>query len=100
MGIHDDGHPRLAARRRLLPGPISKGSDQIAGFVDTYFNAFNAARIREACQLLARAINDGATVGLSLSGALTPAGLGGVITPLMDHGSVHSVPSTGATPHQ
>jgi hypothetical protein len=42
-------HPR----RRLRPPPLEKGSQEVVALVDTYFNAYNASRIREACQLLA-----------------------------------------------
>jgi deoxyhypusine synthase len=93
---HGPGDGRLDARRRLLPPAMSRGSSEVAELVDTYFNAYNAARIREACRLLARVIDSGATVGVSLSGALTPAGLGSVITPLMERGFIDYISSTGA----
>jgi deoxyhypusine synthase len=85
-------HPR----RRLRPPPLVKGSEEVVALVDTYFNAYNASRIREACQLLARVIQEGATIGVSLSGALTPAGLSSVITPLIEAGFIDYVSSTGA----
>lgn len=72
------------------------GSREVVELVDTYFNAYNAARIREACRLLATVIDEGATVGMSLSGALTPAGLGSIITPLIENGFVDYIASTGA----
>src|SRR5688572_20450874 len=72
------------------------GSREVVELVDTYFNAYNGARIRESCRLLAKVIDEGATVGMSLSGALTPAGLGSVITPLIENGFVDYVASTGA----
>jgi deoxyhypusine synthase len=68
----------------------------VADLIDTYYNAYNAARLREACQLFARIIDSGATVGLSISGALTPAGLSSIITPLMRAGFVDYISSTGA----
>jgi deoxyhypusine synthase len=86
----------LHPRRRLRPPPLDKASSAIADLIDTYYNAYNAARLREACQLFARIIDSGATVGLSLSGALTPAGLSSVITPLMRAGFVDYISSTGA----
>lgn len=86
----------LRPTRRLRPPPMRNPSEETAALVDTYFNAYNAARIREACQLLARIIDEGATIGLSLSGALTPAGLSSVLTPLMEAGFVDYVASTGA----
>jgi deoxyhypusine synthase len=66
--------------------------------VDTYFQAYNAGRLREACQLFAnKMLNSDVTIGMSLTGALTPAGLGGsCIVPLMKAGFVDWIVSTGA----
>jgi deoxyhypusine synthase len=88
----------LHERRRLQPPPLedSASHEAVAQLIDTYYNAYNAARLREACQLLVRAIDEGATVGLSLSGALTPAGLSPVLVPLLRHGFVDYISSTGA----
>jgi deoxyhypusine synthase len=72
------------------------GSEEVASLIDTYFSAYNAARLREACQLMVRAIDAGATIGVSISGALTPAGLSSVLTPLMRKGFVDYISSTGA----
>jgi deoxyhypusine synthase len=62
------------------------------------FLAYNAARLRESCRLLAEKMLAGSgTVGLSLSGALTPAGLGiACIAPLMRGGYVDWIVTTGA----
>ncbi|HEX9101009.1 MAG TPA: deoxyhypusine synthase [Polyangia bacterium] len=86
----------LHEKRRLQPPPLDTASDEIARFIETYFNAYNAARLRESCQLFARMIDAGATIGLSLSGALTPAGLSSVLTPLMRKGFIDYISSTGA----
>jgi len=68
----------------------------VVSLIDTYFNAYNAARLREACQTFARMIDSGCTIGLSISGALTPAGLSSVIVPLIQNGFVDYISSTGA----
>lgn len=86
----------LHAKRRLMPPPMDTASPDIATFIDTYFNAYNAARLREACQLFVKMIDSGATIGVSISGALTPAGLSSVITPLMRNGFIDYISSTGA----
>jgi deoxyhypusine synthase len=86
----------LHARRRIRPAPLDEGSSEVAHLIDTYFNAYNAARLREACQTFARMIDGGATIGLSLSGALTPAGLSSVLVPLIRRGYVDYLSSTGA----
>jgi deoxyhypusine synthase len=86
----------LHEKRRLQPPPLDHASDEVARFIETYFNAYNAARLRESCQLFARMIDSGATIGVSISGALTPAGLSSVLTPLMRKGFVDYISSTGA----
>ena len=75
---------------------MDAGSEEVARLIETYFNAYNAARLREACQLFARTLDDGALVGVSLSGALTPAGLSSILVPMMHAGFIDYVSSTGA----
>src|SRR5262249_38875232 len=57
-----------------------------------------AGRLREACQIFSRKmLADDVTVGLSLSGALTPAGLGiSALVPLVEAGFIDWIVSTGA----
>ena len=86
----------LHAKRRIRPAPLDRGSRDVAALIDNYFNAYNAARLREACQAYARMIDGGATIGMSLSGALTPAGLSSVLVPLMRAGFIDYLSSTGA----
>ncbi len=66
--------------------------------MDTFFLAYNAARLREACHLMTKQIlQPRVTVGLTLSGALTPTGLGSAaIVPLIERGFVDWIVSTGA----
>jgi deoxyhypusine synthase len=70
----------------------------IVDLVDGYFTAYNSARLREICHLLSQEVfQEGVTVGLSLSGAMTPAGFGvSVLAPLVRHGFVDYIISTGA----
>src|SRR5262252_10804632 len=86
----------LHEKRRLQPPPLDKAPSEIADFIETYFNAYNAARLRESCQLFARMIDDGTTIGVSIAGALTPAGLSSVLVPLMKAGFIDYISSTGA----
>ena len=76
-----------------MPAEIS-----VVDLIDGYFTAYNSARLREICHLLSREVmKEGVTVGLSLSGAMTPAGLGvSVIAPLMRNGFIDWIISTGA----
>jgi deoxyhypusine synthase len=61
-------------------------------------DAYNGGRLRAACHLLRdRYSQENVTVGLSIAGALTPAGLGpSTIIPLMNHGFVDWITTTGA----
>ncbi|MGH2484652.1 MAG: deoxyhypusine synthase family protein, partial [Ktedonobacterales bacterium] len=70
----------------------------VAELVEQYFVAYNGARLREACQLIAqKMLRPNVTVGLTISGALTPAGLGhSTIVPLIEAGYVDWIVSTGA----
>ncbi len=86
----------LHPKRRIRPAPLARGSADVAALIDTYYNAYNAARLREACQTFARMIDSGATVGVSIAGALTPAGLSSVLVPLMEAGFNDYLSSTGA----
>jgi deoxyhypusine synthase len=88
---------RFLHGQRIEP-PAIDGKMSIVDLIDTTFNAYNAARFREACQLFTeRILADDVTVGMSLSGAMTPAGLGmAAIIPLMRAGFVDWIVSTGA----
>src|SRR4051794_12887893 len=82
---------------RLLPEPIRKGM-KVADLIDTTFKAYNGGRLAEACRLFTQKMIAGeGTVGMSLTGALTPAGLGkSAIIPLLRAGFVDWIISTGA----
>ena len=85
------GYPRL--------NPLGVGRDiSVADLIDQAFLAYNGGRLREAAQLLTRKMlpRDGC-IGMSLTGALTPAGLGkSCLIPLMKAGFVDWIISTGA----
>ena len=92
---HMDKNTYLSGKR-VLPKPISKDSD-IASVIDN-MDAYNGGRLRAACQLMREKYSaDDVTIGLSLAGALTPAGLGpSTVIPLMNHGFVDWLVATGA----
>jgi deoxyhypusine synthase len=83
--------------QRIDPHPIT-GRESVAELVDNAFLAYNAGRLSEACRLFAeRMLEDDVTVGMSLTGAMTPAGLGmSTIIPLLEAGFVDWMVSTGA----
>jgi deoxyhypusine synthase len=74
------------------------GRMSVADLVDTAFLAYNGRRLRDACRLFAeKMLADDTVVGISLTGALTPAGLGmSCIIPLIENGFVAWMVSTGA----
>ena len=97
------GSPRKSPKSFLSGKPIRyyrpQGSPDIRRLIDEGFQAYNAARLGEAChiytdKMLARTHDT--TIGLTVAGALTPAGLGGCIIELMERGLVDFIISTGA----
>jgi deoxyhypusine synthase len=90
------GKAKYLAGKRILPKPTSKDTS-IVSLIDN-MDAYNGGRLRAACHLLRdRYSQEDVTVGLSLAGALTPAGLGpSTIIPLMNHGFVDWITATGA----
>src|SRR3989441_5231005 len=83
--------------QRINPKAIT-GRESVPELVDNAFLAYNAGRLGEGCRLFAeRMLEDDVTVGMSLTGAMTPAGLGmSTIIPLIEAGVVHLILSTGA----
>jgi deoxyhypusine synthase len=83
--------------RRINPTAIT-GTETVAELIDNAFLAYNAGRLREACLLFTeRMLEPEVTVGMSLTGAMTPAGLGmSTIIPLLEAGFVDWIISTGA----
>src|SRR5512142_3147835 len=77
---------------RLRPGM------SVVDLVDVYrrAGAFNGGRLAEACDLFGRMIDSGATIALTVTGAMTPAGMGGAIQAMIEAGFVDLVISTGA----
>src|SRR5947199_9365610 len=85
------------SHRRIDP-PALTAQTPLTGVIEEGFLSYNAGRLREACRLFAtKMLADDTVVGLSLSGALTPAGLGAsCLVPLVEAGFVDWVVSTGA----
>ncbi|MBD2353166.1 deoxyhypusine synthase [Tolypothrix sp. FACHB-123] len=83
--------------QKIAPIPMSTDIG-VVDLIDNYFTAYNSARLREICQLLSREVlTPGVTVGVSLSGAMTPAGFGvSALAPLIRNGFIDWMISTGA----
>ncbi|MBF0501602.1 MAG: deoxyhypusine synthase [Candidatus Riflebacteria bacterium] len=82
---------------RIDPMGIAKGMS-VADLIDANFLAYNAGRLREGCRLyVEKMLKKDVTIGMSLAGALTPAGLGkSVVIPLIKAGFIDWIISTGA----
>src|SRR5437879_781685 len=85
------------SHKRIDP-PALAGDTSLTQLVEEAFLSYNGGRTREACKLFtAKMLADNVTVGLSLSGALTPAGLGiSCLVPLIEAGFLDWIVSTGA----
>jgi deoxyhypusine synthase len=93
----------MMSKKRWLSGPSIRPDPIAAGMtaadlVDTAYLAYNGGRLREACELYTqKMLADDALVGMSLTGALTPAGIGMTcLIPLVESGFVDWIVSTGA----
>jgi deoxyhypusine synthase len=85
------------SQKRIDP-PHLTSDTPVSQLVEEVFLSYNAGRMREASRLFVNKFLDPkTTVALSVSGALTPAGLGmSCLIPLMEAGFVDWVISTGA----
>jgi len=83
--------------QRIMPRNLT-GKEKLTHIVDEVFLAYNSARLKEGCQLFVeKMLGANVTIGMSLSGALTPAGLGcSNIIPLIKAGFVDWIVATGA----
>lgn len=84
-------------KRKIDPPGMGPGISA-ADLLDDYFCAYNSARLKEAAHLLVKKVLEpDVTVGVSVSGAMTPAGLGaGLLIPLVKAGFIDYIVSTGA----
>ena len=97
------GTPGHAPKDYLKGKPIKyyrpRGSAEVRQLIEGGFQAFNAGRLSEACHIFTDkmlAPENDTTIGLTVAGALTPAGLGGCVIELMDRGLIDFMISTGA----
>ncbi|GCE25236.1 deoxyhypusine synthase [Dictyobacter alpinus] len=88
----------LLSGSQILPHRV-RPNMTVTELIDEQFQAYNGARLNEAARVFAeRMLNPelDVTVGLTMAGALTPAGLGGCVLTLMEYGFVDFIISTGA----
>ncbi|MBK7996525.1 MAG: deoxyhypusine synthase [Blastocatellia bacterium] len=91
------GWKKIFIRKKIDPSPITANTT-VTELIENNFLSYNAGRLREACQLFVeKMLDEDVTVGLSITGALTPAGLGiSALIPLIENGFVDWIISTGA----
>ena len=102
MPYRSPGAPK-SAKSFLKGKPIRyyrpKGSTAVRTLIDDGFQAFNAARLGEACRIYCDKMlsrRHDTTIALTIAGAMTPAGLGGCVISLMERGLIDFIISTGA----
>lgn len=97
--MHDENHELsdYLNGERIAPSGIRKGISA-ADLIDEAFLAYNGGRLGEAARLLVRKVlKPDVTLGVTLTGALTPAGLGrSCLIPLIEAGVIDWMISTGA----
>jgi len=91
------GKQQFLRGNRILPKPIT-GKESLPELIDNTFLAYNAGRLQEACRLFTeKMLKPNVTIAMSLSGAMTPAGIGSsVVIPLINAGYIDWIVSTGA----
>ncbi len=99
-GEKDGKHPGHAA---WLDAPSIEplqlaGNENVADLIDRCFSksGFNGRKLAEGAKLYAQMLDADATVALTLAGAMTPIGMGGVITSLIEKGFIDFIIATGA----
>jgi deoxyhypusine synthase len=93
-----EGKKQYLRGKRILPKPLT-GKESLPDLMDSAFLAYNAGRLQEGARLFAEKMlaNDSVTVGMSIAGAMTPAGLGASsVIPLIKAGFVDWIVATGA----
>jgi deoxyhypusine synthase len=88
---------KFLSGKQIVPKAVKKDVS-LVDLVENHFQAYNAGRLKVACRLMnEKLLNENVTIGMSVTGALTPAGLGGgCFVPLIENGFVDWIVSTGA----
>ena len=82
--------------KKIDPPKISAHMS-ISDLIDFYeCTGFNARRLAEAAHMFKKMIDSGATTCLTISGAMTPIGLGKSISALIENGFIDWIITTGA----
>jgi deoxyhypusine synthase len=100
-GPNASQNPPCRADKMDLPTIDPLDLDQartVADLIDHVYarSGYNARRLAEAAQLYRRMIEEGATICMTLAGAMTPIGMSGIINTLIKAGFIDAIISTGA----
>jgi len=85
-------------RKKILSKKLKKGL-KVTELIREYYQAYNSARLSEACRLFVEKMLDpkrDVTIGITIAGALTPAGMSGQIVSMMENGFIDFIIATGA----
>lgn len=94
--------PKVLRKKYLSRPPVEpmrlRPRMSVEDLVDVYrrAGAFNGGRLAEGCDLFGRMIDSDATIALTVTGAMAPAGMGGAIQAMIEAGFVDLIVSTGA----
>jgi deoxyhypusine synthase len=83
---------------RIYPNSPNLNKPTVNDLIKYYTasGAYNGGRLSEACKIYQKMIEEDVTICLTLSGALTPTGIGGLINELIKKGLIDFIISTGA----
>lgn len=89
---------KFLSGKKIVAKKLTKGLG-VSDLVENYFQAYNSARLNESCRLLAERMLDpkrDVTIGITIAGAMTPAGMSGMIVSMMENGFIDFIIATGA----
>ncbi len=90
-------HRRAFTRARPVSPPPIRGDESPGAIIDQMFNAYVGRQVRTAYELMQRSIDERYAVFLTLSGAMTPAGIHqSCLIPLIERGIIDCITTTGA----
>ncbi|MFH1447796.1 MAG: deoxyhypusine synthase [Candidatus Micrarchaeota archaeon] len=83
---------------KMIEPLVLEGNESVGEFIDNVFgnSGYNARRLGEASELYVRMLKDDAMICLTVAGAMTPIGMSGPISKMMEKGFVDFIISTGA----
>lgn len=95
--MEDKNVNRHSFSGKRIPHVTIKPDMNVSELIELFASAgYNARKLGEAAELFYKMIDDNATICLTISGAMTPLGYGGLVKELIERGFVDWIISTGA----